>query len=298
MNEPSGGERAQTWTVGRILTWCEGYFRQKGSETARLDAELLLARVMQCTRIHLYVDWKKVLEPEELAALRGLVARRARHEPVAYILGEREFWSMTFAVTPDVLIPRPETEHAVEAVLDGVAERALTQPRIADIGTGSGNIACALAKSLPTATICATDVSQAAVTVAEENARSLGFQDRIEFFVGDLLEPLRERGEFDVVVSNPPYVAPEEWRELPEDVRAYEPETALRDPEPWGLGTVGRLLRDGPAVLKRRGIVVCEVGARQADRAEGLAREAGYGEVRLRKDLAGRRRILVAALEP
>jgi release factor glutamine methyltransferase len=213
---------------------------------------------------------------------------------VAYILGEREFWSMTFKVDQRVLVPRPETEHLVEAVLDYVASCALAQPRIADIGTGSGNIACALAKSLPTATIWASDVSQAALDLAEENARILGFSERIEFVAGDCIEPLRERGAFDVLVSNPPYVAPGEWREVPDSIRSYEPEVALLDREPDGLGCVGRVFRDGVSILARPGAVACEIGAAQAEGAVAAARAAGYGEVSLRKDLAGHRRVIVA----
>jgi release factor glutamine methyltransferase len=139
-------------------------------------------------------------------------------------------------------------------------------------------------------------VSRDAVGVAEENARALGLTGRIEFAVGDLVEPLKRRGPFDVLVSNPPYVAPTEWRDLPEEVRDHEPEIALRDREQWGLGTVGRLLTEGRTVLARPGVVVCEIGSAQADRAVRLAEEAGYGEVALRKDLAGHRRVAVAVL--
>jgi release factor glutamine methyltransferase len=295
VNQDRQGRVPEVWSVGRILRWCEDDFRQHGSTTARLDAELLLARALGCTRIRLYVDWNKTLEPRELASLRELVARRRKGEPAAYILGEREFWSLTFKVDRRVLIPRPETEHVVEAVLDFVAGKALTQPRIADIGTGSGNIACALAKSLPTATILASDVSREAVDVAEENARSLGFTGRIECVQGDLIEPLRTRGAFDVLVSNPPYVTPDEWREISESIRAYEPAVALCDRAPDGLDTVRRLLREAPAVLAQPGAVIFEIGGGQGAGAEQAARAAGYADVTVRKDLAGRPRVVVAA---
>ncbi|HAK95636.1 MAG TPA: peptide chain release factor N(5)-glutamine methyltransferase [Planctomycetes bacterium] len=291
-------EHEQPWTVGRILRWCEDYFRGKGTAAPRLDAELLLARVLGCTRLRLYVDWHKMLEKPELAALRALVARRAAGEPAAYILGEREFWSMRFKVTPDVLVPRPETEHAVEAALEQTARLGLRSPRIADIGTGSGNIACALAKSLPTSTIWAVDVSQAALAVAEENARSLGFAERIRFVRGDMLAPLAGGGPFDVLVSNPPYVTPEEWNELPEEVKKYEPEIALRGAGPEGLGAVERLLVEGLQVLARPGAVVCEIGHRQSDGACALAARAGYRDVTVKRDLAGVPRVVVAVMEP
>ena len=297
-----GGERVaesggEAWTVGRILKWCEEFFRTKGSATARLDAEILLAHVLGCSRVRLYVDWRKVVNPAERAALRSLVARRGEGEPVAYLVGKREFWSLEFKVDRRVLIPRPETEHVVEAVLEMVDRFHFSSPRVADIGTGCGNIACALAKSLPTAKICASDISQDALEVAEENARSLGLSERIEFLAGDLTEPLRERGGFDVVAANPPYVAPEEWREVPVDVRCYEPRAALCDQEPDGLGMVRRLLKESPAVLNRPGVLVCEIGHRQAESAERAAVEIGYREVSFRKDYSGKRRVLVAVLD-
>ncbi len=298
MSTEQSPEHEQEWTVGRILRWCEDYFRGKGASVPRLDAELLLARVLGCTRLRLYVDWKKMLEKPELAALRALVARRAAHEPTAYILGEREFWSLRFKVTPAVLVPRQETEHVVEAVLEQVARLGLGSPRIADIGTGSGNIACALAKSLPTSTIWAGDVSQAALAVAEENARSLGFVERIRFVCGDMLAPLADGGPFDVLVSNPPYVTPEEWDSLPEEVKKYEPEIALRGAGPDGLGAVERLLVEGLQVLARPGVVVSEIGWRQSDGARALAARAGYRDATVKKDLAGRPRVVVAVREP
>jgi release factor glutamine methyltransferase len=297
VNTEQRPEHEQPWTVGRVIRWCEDYFRGKGAGAPRLDAELLLARVLSCTRLRLYVDWNKLLEKEELAALRGLVARRGAGEPTAYILGEREFWSLRFKVTPDVLVPRPETEHAVEAVLEVAARLGLRSPRIADIGTGSGIIACALAKSLPTSTIWASDVSQAALAVAEENARALGLAERIRFVRGDMLAPLAEAGPFDVLVSNPPYVGPDAWDELPEEVKRYEPEIALRGAGPDGLEAVERLLVEGLRVLARPGAVVCEIGRGQSDRACALAARARYREVAVKKDLAGVPRVVVAVVE-
>ncbi len=294
MSTEQSREQPQEWTVGRLIRWCEDFFRTKGSTVPRLEAELLLSRVLGCTRLHLYIDWKKMLEKPELAALRALVERRAKFEPVAYILGEREFWSMKFKVTPGVLIPRPVTEHVVEAVLAAVARMSTASPRIADVGTGSGNIACALAKSLPTSTIWAGDVSQAALAVAEENARTLGFAERIRFVLGDMLAPFQDGRPFDVLASNPPYVTPEEWDALPEDVRNYEPELALRDAGPGGLGAVERLLMEGREVLARPGVVVCEIGSRQSDGARAIAARAGYRDVSVVNDLAKRPRVVVA----
>lgn len=291
--EESGKGPSDVWTVGRIIRWCEEYFRGKGSASPRLDAELLAAHALGTTRVRLYVDWGKMLDASELAALRELVRRRAAAEPVAYILGVREFWSMTFRVNRDVLVPRPETEHTVEAVLNLVVEDGMASPRIADIGTGSGNIACALAKSLPMATILATDVSRAALAIAEENARRLGFADRIVFREGDMIDAARGCGPFDAVVSNPPYVADDQMAALSEEVRGWEPREALRGDGPDGLGHVRRLLRDAPAVLARPGAVVCEIGASQGAAALRIAEEAGFTGVAVRNDLSGRARVLI-----
>jgi len=293
---PTGKAGDQIPTIGSILRKCEEYFRSKGCETPRLDAELLLAHVLGWPRIRLYVEWDRELSEEELSKLRGLAGRRARGEPVAYLTGVREFWSMPFVVDRRVLIPRPETEHVVEAVIEIVAENGLAQPRIADIGTGCGNIACALAKSLPTAKIIATDISREALEVAEENARRLDLSERIEFVQGDLVDPLRGRGVFDVIASNPPYVAAGQWQTLPVSVRAFEPRVALFDDSPDGLGTVKRLITESLAVLKRPGYLVLELGAGQSGRALQQAQEAGYAGVKVKKDLAGVERVLVAEL--
>ncbi|MBN1417146.1 MAG: peptide chain release factor N(5)-glutamine methyltransferase, partial [Planctomycetes bacterium] len=255
------------WTIARLLDACEGWFRSKGIPAARLDAEILLAFSLGTDRIHLYTDYRKVIEPDERARYRELAKRRAAGEPSAYIVGRRAFWKNDLEVTPDVLIPRPETECVVEALLEMVPERD-GPLRIVDVGTGSGNIAIALAKELPRATILAVDVSGPAVEVARRNVALCGVQDRVEVAQGDLYEPVRrsERtGGVDAIVSNPPYIRPSDRESLPRDVRDFEPDIALFDRvDGDGLGIIRRILSEGADLLSPRGVVVLECGAGQA----------------------------------
>ena len=240
---------AEPWTVGRLLQWTADYLKGHGSESPRLDAEVLLAEVLGCQRIELYTAFDDVPDDERRAAFRELVRRRAEGTPVAYLVGRREFYSLMFRVTPDVLIPRPETELLVVAALDlakqgrgarvqgaGVRGRSRQFPNppppaprpspaltIADIGTGSGIIAVCLAKHLPASRVTAIDISPAALAVARENAEKHGVADRIAFVESDLFAAVAGNGQFDFVVSNPPYVTAAELETLAPDVRKFEP---------------------------------------------------------------------------
>lgn len=266
----------EVWTIKRILEWTTGYFRDKAIDSPRLDAELLLAHVLKCERIRLYMDYDKPLSPEERAAFRALVRRRAAYEPVAYILGEREFFSRSFEVNPAVLVPRPETEHLVEEVL-GWAEGREQQPlRVLDIGTGSGALAVVLACELPQARVVATDISAEALEVARRNAERHGVAERVELRQGDLWAPARDEppGSFDVIVSNPPYVETSVRASLMADVRDYEPHLALfagRD----GLDVLRGLIPGVPKYLASPGIFACEYGSSQRDAVRGLMESAG-----------------------
>ena len=203
----------QVWTIGAILKWSEQYFGSHGAETPRLDAEVLLSYLLGQKRIFLYVHFDQPLTAEELARYREMVKRRAAGEPVAYICGEKEFMGLTFKVTPAVLVPQPDTETLVEAVIERL--KGKEGARIADVCTGSGAIALALAHYLPETSVAATDISADAVSIAKENAESLGLSERVEFREGDLLAPLS--GEpFDAIVSNPPYIPSAEIAGLPE----------------------------------------------------------------------------------
>jgi release factor glutamine methyltransferase len=279
---------ARSWTVLELLRWTQGHFAGRGIETARLDAECLLAHALGVERLRLYVDFDKPVGEAERAAFRELVRRRAGERiPVAHLVGLREFWSLPLRVTPDVLVPRPETETLVTAGLDLVAGAA--SPRVLDLGTGSGAVALALARELPGARVTATDTSAAALKLAQENAERLDLAERIRFLEGDWLEPVvTER--FDLVVSNPPYVAEAERPRLAPEL-AHEPPGALFA-GPDGLAALRRLTAGVGSVLEPRGAVAFELDPRQAAAVAGWLRDAGFAEVAVHRDLAGRPRVV------
>src|SRR5688572_7707507 len=219
----------EPWTVGRLLNWTVEFLGKHGAENPRLDAEVLLAHARGCRRIDLYATFGEPASEETRTAFRELVKRRAAGTPVAYLVGHREFYSLDFEVTPDVLIPRPETEHLVIALLDHVKQRPKTGAslEIADIGTGSGAIAVCAAKYLPQSHVMAIDISPAALAVAKRNAERHGAADRIEFIESSLFASVPAERQFDYIVSNPPYVSTAEMAELAKDVREHEPQSAL-----------------------------------------------------------------------
>ncbi|MCC7354951.1 MAG: peptide chain release factor N(5)-glutamine methyltransferase [Anaerolineae bacterium] len=234
-----------------------------GVDEPRLDAELLLSHHLGLTRVALVAHPDRLLAPAEIASLTALLARRAGREPLPYILGTREFFGLHFAVDPRVLIPRPETELLVERALLLVSRRQPSQPlRIADVGTGSGCIAVALATHLPNANIYATDVSAGALAVAQKNAATHGVESRVRFLLGDLLSPLPQ--PMHLIVANLPYVARQEWDMLSSEVGYYEPRPAL-DGGPDGLDLVRRLLAQAPAYLLPGGALLLEIGAGQGE---------------------------------
>lgn len=288
------GERAaaapRIWTVLELLRWTQGHFAARGIESARLDAECLLAHALGSDRLRLYLDFEKPVEAAERARFRELVRRRADERvPVAQLTGRKEFWSLPFEVTPDVLVPRPETEELVAWLLDQLPDRE-AELQVLDVGTGSGAIAVALASELPKARFTATDVSEAALAVARRNAERHGVAGRIRFLAGDAFAPVR--GErFDAVLANPPYVAERDAAGLAPELR-HEPRGALFA-GPDGTGLLRRLARALPAHLEPAGLAALEVGAGQADDVAGWLAEAGLVGVETRRDLAGRPRIVV-----
>ncbi|MEI6240110.1 MAG: peptide chain release factor N(5)-glutamine methyltransferase [Planctomycetia bacterium] len=280
------------WTVGRLLTWTADWLATKGSESPRLDAEVLLAHVRGCQRILLYTAFDTPVAEAERARFRELVKRRGEGEPVAYLVGSREFFSLPFTVTPAVLVPRPETEGLVVRVLDLC--KPLATPRIVDVGTGSGAIAVTLAKHLPRARLAATDVSSAALAVARDNAVKHGVADRIDLFECDLLADPRVAGPWDVVVSNPPYVRDDEFESLPRDVRLHEPKGALVA-GPTGVEIVARLAAAAVDRLSPGGWLVVEIGPAVAAAAEAaLAAVPGLVPGPTLPDMAGLPRIVQA----
>jgi release factor glutamine methyltransferase len=281
------------WTVRRVLDWTIGYLKEHGSESARLDAEVLLAHARNCKRIQLYTDYDAVLPDDVRARMRGLVKRRAAAEPVAYLVGHREFFSLDFEVTRDVLIPRPDTETLVVEALELL--KPVANSRILEIGTGSGCIAVSLAVNRREARVVATDTSPAALAVASRNAERHGVEDRIEFRSGDLFAPLRDREQFDLIVSNPPYVSTAEIDRLAADVREHEPRSAL-DGGADGLDVIRRIVTDAAPFLAAGGWVVLECSPEQVPAVRELFGQTGYAEVRVRQDLAGRGRAVCAQL--
>lgn len=287
-----GAEPQGPWTVGRLLGVTTDWLASRGSESPRLDAEVLLAHVRGCPRIGLYTAFDVPVADAERARFRDLVRRRGDGEPVAYLVGSREFFSLPFAVTRDVLIPRPETEGLVVRVLDIC--RTAEAPGIVDVGTGSGAIAIAVAKHLPRARLAATDISAAALAVAVGNASRHGVAGRVEFVEGDLLPADRCSGPWDVIVSNPPYVREDEFEGLPRDVRLHEPRGALVA-GPTGAEMVARLAAAAATMLVPGGWLVVEIGPSVVTAAEAvLAAQPGLIPGPTLKDLAGLPRIVQA----
>lgn len=288
-------ESPNTWTVGRLLTWTADWLASRGSGSPRLDAEVLLANVRDCPRIMLYTAFDEPVDESQRSQFRELVRRRGEGEPVAYLVGKREFFSLDFKVTPATLIPRPETEGLVVRLLDLCKQMpSIGTPRIIDVGTGSGAIAITAAKKCADARVLATDCSEAAIAVAAVNVEQHGVSDRVQLACCDLLEHPATAGSWDVIVSNPPYVRDDEFDELPPDVRLHEPREALVG-GPTGCELIERLLPVAATRLVAGGWLLVEVGPATAERAAGLvaATPGLVGEPTL-SDAAGLPRIIQA----
>jgi release factor glutamine methyltransferase len=275
----------ETWTVLKILQWTADYFSGKGLDGGRRDAELLLCATLGTDRVGLYVQFDRPLEQGELADYRAKVVRRANREPVQYILGEKEFWSLPFAVSPAVLIPRPDTEVLIEEALR-VAPQAR---RILDVGTGSGAIAVALAHELPEAYVVATDISAEALAVAAANARRNDVAARVSLRQGDLA--CLPEGPFDLIVSNPPYIPQADLAGLAPEVRDFEPRQALCGGAD-GLDCYRALTAQARERLAPGGWLLLEVGIDQASAVEQLLADAGLEERFHRQDYGGVPRVV------
>jgi release factor glutamine methyltransferase len=287
---------AETWSIGRLLKWTADYLRGHGSESPRLDAEVLLAETLGCQRIDLYTRFDETPGDEVRAAFRALVRRRAEGAPVAYLVGRREFYSLSFRVTPDVLIPRPETELLVVAVLD-LAKKLPANLTIADVGTGSGIIAVCLAKHLPNCRVTAIDLSSAALTVAAGNAKDHGVADRIDLVESDLFANVPADRRFEVIVSNPPYVAQAEMERLAADVKNFEPNGALLA-GPRGTEVIASLIPQAAERLLPGGHLLMEVSPTIHDAVRNLLETDGRFEAATTiKDLARLPRVVQARKE-
>ncbi len=282
--------RKERWTILELLRWTTERFAKLGIETARLDAECLLAHALGVDRMRLYLDFDKPVSDAERALFRELVRRRgSARVPVAQLLGRKEFWSLSLLVTPDVLVPRPETETLVAAALELLPTTGSAS--VLDIGTGSGAIALAIASERPAARITATDVSSAALEIARRNADELGMAERIRLLQGEGFDPVAGES-FDLIVSNPPYVSESQRGSLPPEL-SHEPEVAIFA-GPDGLRVLQNLVRGANGALAPGGGLALELAPEQAERVAGWCREAGLLDVRTLRDLAGRPRVVAA----
>lgn len=286
-------ENDQAWTVLRLINWTKDYFAKGGIEDARLAAEVLLAHVLECKRIDLYARFEYVPTPDQLAVYRDMVARVRKHEPVAYLVGHKEFYSLEFKVTPEVLIPRPETEILVSEAIAHLKQ--LSRPgRVWDVCTGSGCVAVAIASQVKDAEVLATDISPTAIEVAAENVAAHGLTGRVTCRQADLLElpaDCEAWGRLDVLTANPPYVA--EGDDVAEDVRR-EPGVALFA-GPDGLAIIRPLLARAPELLVPGGLLAMEFSFTQADAVrELIVAGGGFDEPRILRDHQGIERTAVA----
>ncbi len=286
---------SEAWTTLKVLDWTAGRFERAGQDSARLDAQILLAHVLKCPRMALYTSFDKPLAQAELAAYRQLIQRRLDGEPVAYLTGQQEFWSLPFAVDARVLIPRPDTETLVQVALelgdallakddDGI--RALG---VVEVATGSGAVTVALAHERPEWTFVATDLSAEALTVAKRNSESNGVAERVTFREGHLLDPLSGASGVRLLVSNLPYISEADMKDLSADV-LHEPHGALCG-GPSGTELIAEMVEGLDAVLAPGGWVALEHGFDQGEAVRAIASEAGFAEVQTRSDLAGRARV-------
>ena len=298
MNAPATIDETP-WTIGRLLSWTSDYFVRHQVIDARLASEVLLAHAAACRRIDLYARFDAVLDTERVDRFRGWVRRASAHEPIAYLVGEKEFFSLSFKVTPDVLIPRAETETLVECVLDHCAKAGLSRLRLLDLGTGSGCLAIAALTHLPEATATASDVSPAALEVARFNADRHGVTARLTLVEADRLVLPKDAvptGGFDVLMCNPPYIPASAMSRLDSAVRDYEPASALTDGQD-GLSFYRIIAADGPALLAPDGMIFVEVGDGTAKAVIEVMTKTGTLEHRqTRKDrVIGQERVLAFA---
>lgn len=300
----------ESWTTRKLLAWMTKAFEDKGLDAPRRQAEMLMAHVIGCERLKLYMDPDRPAAPLERDTLRGLVKRALTDEPIQYLVGEELFFGMRFKVDKRVLIPRPSTQTIVEAVLqharknpDAGAVResdAGTGIMIADICTGSGCIAAALAKHLPGARVVATDLSEDALAVAKINIEAHDLSDRVDLLKGDLLDALQTHPaagrarSLRYLCSNPPYIPDDEWASVEPNVKNHEPTLALRG-GPDGMDLVSRLIAGAPAFIEPGGLMLIEVAASRAERARSMAEaHPDLTNARILKDSDGLPRVIVA----
>ena len=283
-------ERNRAWSLMEVLNWTTKHFESKGIDNPRLDAEIILSHSLNMQRIMLYARFDQPLSADELASIRSLVARRARREPIAHLLEKREFWSLEFKVSADVLIPRADTETLIETA----KKRAPEAKHIVDVGTGSGNIILALSKEYPTACLFGLDISPNALNIAQENAKILNPNCNLHFIQSNLLENFPQKEPvIDLLVANLPYIPSHEILELMEDVRNFEPHLAL-DGGPDGLTLINQLILDSFDMIVPGGLIALESTSQQTEQIAKTLEEVGFADVEITSDMAGLPRITSA----
>ncbi len=286
----------QIWTIQDIFSWAEAYLAKRGVDSPRLSAELLLSHVLGTKRIELYTHSGEALTGQQVHRLQELAERAGRHEPIAYLTGKTEFYSLELNVTRDCMIPRPETELLVERAIEFLRTRSGAQ-LVCDLCTGSGCIAVAVAKHCPAARIIATDISADALKVAAQNVEAYQLDEQIKLLSGDLFEPakvLPGAEQFDLIVCNPPYVSAAECEALPKNVRDYEPRLALFAGSD-GLDICRRVITDAGAFLKPEEVLMLEIGYAQGRAVRELLEQTGtFAEIRVEKDFQNHDRIAIA----
>jgi release factor glutamine methyltransferase len=289
VNQVAAGDEDKVWSVRRVLSWAAEDLKRRGNDSARLDVELLLGRVIGIDRIGLILQSERPLAPGELAAFRELFKRRRAGEPIAYLLGEREFYGISLRVDARVLVPRPDSERLVEVALERTRARSMLGHAL-DLCTGSGCIAIAFARQRPTWQVTASDISAEALAVATDNAHRTGAIRNLRLVRGSLFAPVAEQ-RFDLISANPPYIAAAEIATLPVDVRDFEPRLAL-DGGADGLELVREIALQAPKYLTPGGLLALEIGAAQGAATLAIFRAHGYREVELARDLGGRERVV------
>jgi release factor glutamine methyltransferase len=282
---------SEAWTIQKLITWCTGYFNEKQIPSARLDAELLLAHVLNLRRLDLYLQFDRPLLPAELAAFKALVKRRSEHEPVAYIIGLKEFRSRDFLVSPAVLIPRPDTEILVDEALKKISAE---ESHGLEIGLGSGCIAISLLAERPNLTMTAWEISPEAAAIAKQNAEKHAVTERLHIEICDARNQNPET-KFDFLISNPPYIRSAEIAGLQKSVAGYEPKLALDGGED-GLDFYRLIAKQAQIWLHKTGWIAVEIGEDQGQATLALFAENEWQSVVIKKDLAGLDRVLVASV--
>jgi release factor glutamine methyltransferase len=286
------------WTIIKLLKWTTSYFESRDIDGPRIEAEILLAHALQLQRIDLYLQYDQPLSTNELSRFKDFIRRRINREPVAYIVGSKEFWSMDFMVTKDVLIPRPETEFLVETALnllpqDSASNPTLTPKRILELGTGSGAVVLALASMRPDQLFFASDRITSAVNLAKQNAEHHGIKSRVSFICADWFEPFKDkRPAFDMIVSNPPYVPSRVVVKLQPEIVKYEPISAIDGGED-GLSCLRYIINNAHFYIQRKGHLLLEIGHDQRDDVQKIVDQcAKYEKVVYTKDYSGYDRVI------